>query len=777
MAGRGLQPTLRRIVVDADPGRIRLRDAWATALAVIIAIAAMGAVAESARKGPELVSVAGFMAMQVVTLVSDASLRQRQATMALSILPSTAAATFAAVTMPHPAAGDVGIVAIVFVSVWLRRYGPRGSACGIIGFFAYFFTVLTGTKPDTLPLLLVAIVVGISSALFVRTAVLPERPHMQLRTLLPTLRNTSAALLDAVIADDSSSHGSSTAAAAGGRSNGSGGSTARTLRVRLGALSKAAAAIYDWQDKFDTGRHANVTAPELAQVVFDVQMSMEHAAHALLRAGPRRDYPRPLSAAVEALRSTMIPAAMPIAAPPIRQRPRSALECTEAATALTGAAGDAAWAVHRAAQAQMHLRSVHLAPGRVARARPSRRARAADPKPAPNPVPVPRRADVADGTASTSRHNGASGTQSPDSRLRLARQPVLAWQSWDAATRAAVQCAVAASVATAIGRVISADRWYWAVLAAFMIFYGTTTSGEVLARAWRRVLGTVLGVVAALVIVYAIGHHPDVLLPLIAVYALASQYLGPLNYAYRVFFITLMLATLYELMGVFDLRVMEIRIDETFAGAAVGIAAAFFVMSTRSTPVLTTRIGDYLAQLDDLVTHCSAALLHGRTQHDLRDASRSLDAALAAVGKAADPLETVGNRQHRRDAARWHRCLQANNRFAHELVGAAVLEAGPADVPPGTAAAFDRVLEHVLGDISAATRVTDPALRVDSRPGRHPAAGPSADRLVEVVLRTLPHSCSGTSSADRLRAAVYALRGIDRTLPEAADPEGALLPA
>ncbi|WP_182357300.1 FUSC family protein [Tomitella gaofuii] len=750
---RGLRPALRRTFIDADPGRIRLRTAWTTALAVLTAIAAMGAVAKSTHQGPELVTVSGFMAMQTVALVNDATLRQRQVTMALTILPSAAAATIASVTMLNPVSRDVGIVIVVFCAVWLRRYGPRGSACGVIGFFAYFFTILTDTKPHALPMLLAAIAVGVGSALFVRTAVVPERPRAQLRTLLPALRDASTDLLDAAAAEVPEW------------------ATATTLGARWDALGRAAAAVYDWQDRFDTPQHTGVTARELDGIVFDVQLSIEHAAQALLRVGAQGSRPAPLTASVNALRAVMAtaPATAARSAPPAAC---AAWEAIDAAMSLPAEAGDAARAVHRAAQAQVRLRSVRVTPGKMRRILPGVHA----PGPAVPEAPPSRTADVpaaAPANSAAQVHSAAPPhSAAPASPAAPTGRPAPVWRSWDAATRAAVQCSVAAAAAALVGRAISADRWYWAVLTAFMIFYGATTSGDVLARAWRRMLGTVLGVVAALVIVYAIGHHPDVLLPLIAVYALLGQYFGPLNYAYRIFFITLMLASLYELLGIFDLRVMEVRIDETLAGAAVGIAAAFFVLSTRSTPVLATRIGDYLTRLGVLVSDCGAAVLDGRAPRDLRAATRELDAALAAVGKAADPLETVGNRRHRRQAARWNRRLQANSRFAHELVGAVLLEAWPDGTvrPPDPPAAFEPALHRVLDDIAAATRrFTDADSPADGDPPPAASPGTDADRLVGDVLHALPPAGPGVDPAYRVRSAAYALGGVARTLPDAED--------
>src|SRR6185437_5398205 len=61
-------------------------------------------------------------------------------------------------------------------------------------------------------------------------------------------------------------------------------------------------------------------------------------------------------------------------------------------------------------------------------------------------------------------------------------------------TRQAIQVSVAAALCIITGEMVSPSRWYWAVIAAFVIFAGTNSWGETLTKGWQRLLGTVLGV-------------------------------------------------------------------------------------------------------------------------------------------------------------------------------------------------------------------------------------------------------------------------------------------
>src|SRR5258705_4846890 len=83
--------------------------------------------------------------------------------------------------------------------------------------------------------------------------------------------------------------------------------------------------------------------------------------------------------------------------------------------------------------------------------------------------------------------------------------------------RAAIQVAVATSAATILGELISPNRWYWAVLTAFLVFTGVSTRGEILTRAGHRIVGTIAGVVAGVLLATVVGHNPPVHIVLLVI--------------------------------------------------------------------------------------------------------------------------------------------------------------------------------------------------------------------------------------------------------------------
>src|SRR6185437_5880451 len=101
----------------------------------------------------------------LVTMMSARSVNEPdphrlRVTMALLPLPTAAAITAAALATPHPVIGDVLFVVVVFIAVYVRRFGPRGTALGMVAFMAYFFSLYLRAKFSELPWLIGATVIG-----------------------------------------------------------------------------------------------------------------------------------------------------------------------------------------------------------------------------------------------------------------------------------------------------------------------------------------------------------------------------------------------------------------------------------------------------------------------------------------------------------------------------------------------------------------------------------------------------------------------------------------
>ena len=111
---------------------------------------------------------------------------------------------------------------------------------------------------------------------------------------------------------------------------------------------------------------------------------------------------------------------------------------------------------------------------------------------------------VSEGRAARPEDKRATAEASADHRQN---QPGSVRSRLLSTTRQAIQVALAAALATLAGTLLSSNRWYWAVLTAFVIFSGTASRGETLVKAWQRVVGTLTGVVIGVVLAALVGGN------------------------------------------------------------------------------------------------------------------------------------------------------------------------------------------------------------------------------------------------------------------------------
>jgi len=155
----------------------------------------------------------------------------------------------------------------------------------------------------------------------------------------------------------------------------------------------------------------------------------------------------------------------------------------------------------------------------------------------------------------------------------------------DFTTRQAVQAAIAGALAIVLGRQLDTTRYYWAVIAAFVAFAGTGTRFETVAKAPYRVLGTLLGLVAGVGLADLTQGHTEWMLFTVVASMFCGFYLVRVNYAFMIFFVTIMIAQLYMILNQFSDQLLVLRLEETVVGAAAGIAVGLLLapLSTRDT--------------------------------------------------------------------------------------------------------------------------------------------------------------------------------------------------
>jgi uncharacterized membrane protein YccC len=685
----GLAAGAARFLVDSDPGRLRLRSAAATTLSLVLAIVAMLAFTRFAHQPVTVAMLGTIVAMQSSAAVKDRRQHSRVVTMLLLFFPAVGAVALAALLSPFGWVADVGFIAVLFTAVWVRRFGPRGNALGMVAFISYFFTLFLRASPGEIPVLAVAVAVGLSASLFVRTLILPDRPLAEMRHLLRALRGASISVLDTVL-DTATDRGEHDLAA---------------FRRRLDKLGETALMIDDWLDRHDAAQTLSITSEDLALAVFDAQIAMEQLVSMLWALDAAEAWPSGLEDAIGSLRTCLRHTP---SEDDLRAARRSAAAAADRAD-LSASGGIATVVAYRVVQAHLaihHITTNALAAGDAA-------------------VPEP---------------------ETPPDEEQSGLNP---------STKAAIQVAVASSAATILGELISPDRWYWAVLTAFLVFTGVSTRGEILTRAGHRIVGTIAGVMAGVLLATLIGHNPPVQIVVLVLCVFCAFYLVTVAYALLTFFVTVLLAMLYGLLGDFSVQVLELRIAETAVGGLVGIASAFFVFSTGTRTTFIEKVDDYLDRMVDLIDAGITSVCTPGGETDLVAETRRLDNALQSVVTAGKPLQMGPAVRSRRGAQRLLRGLRAGNRSTHALARAGVnaARADPDTAPPdATAVALRAAADQVCDTVNTVKRII---------------AGDNVDPP-ERATGTLIMDVMGTSDIPPgpVRAAVRALNNLDRTLTE-----------
>ncbi len=680
-----LSAAVRRasVLSAADPGHIRLRSAAATTCSLLVAIAAMLLLTHATHQPVTVAMLGAVVAMQASAAVKDRDQRSRNITTVLLFFPAIGAMALAAFLAPHGKIVDAGFIAVLFAAVWVRRYGPRGNALGMVAFICYFFAMFLRTPVDHIPVLAIAVAVGIASSLLVHVLLFPERPRVEARRLLSALRAASLSTLDVATKRGQVS--------------------VDVARHQLDLLGETALLIDDWLDRHEAAKSLSVTSKDLALRVFEAQIMLEQAASFLWWLDQDEPWPDGLVDAVAALRICLDNNPTD---DQLRQARRMGAAAADKAD-LSISAGVATITAYRAMQA--HLAIHHI----TTNAR-----------------------GISDDDIAAA---ATDSDDNPDAPSGL-----------NPSTKAAIQVAVATSAATVLGNIVAPDRGYWAVLTAFLVFTGVTTRGEILSRAGHRIVGTIVGVLAGVLLAAEIGRNPGLQIVVLVVCVFFAFYLASVAYFWLTFFVTVLLAMMYGLLGNFSPQVLEVRIAETAVGSIVGIASAYFIFSTKTRATFAAKVNDYLDLMDQVIDTAVTAVLTADAADDLVADTRRLDNALKEAVTAGKPLQMGPLSELRHGVRRLMRGLQVANRSAHALARTGVTASHlGVQVPDGADEALHQAAaraETAVGgirklvagdDIKPPERRSDAALFDVGLPEMRPGPVRAAIRALNVIDRAL----------------------------------------
>lgn len=587
-----------------------------------IAIGAGGALAILFLWGFPLTAVAPAIITVMLSLlaVRTGSVNERILTTGLMPLAATAgiALSTAADALGGLLTGEVLFLVVIVVAVILRRFGPRATALGTIGFMGFFLALFLQATPDMILPMGIASLCGAIGALLARFVILRE-----------PARATWRRAVEALVARVGTLRAEIDARLLGANEPG------RTAASPTHSRQSVA--------PHDQTRHfgANEPGPTAASPTHSRQSVAPHDDTRHFGANEPGRMPRTGRAnervAAELMRLNDTAVSMGSGFPFVDDLPAEQadeirgrvldvdLAATELVAAVRAGGDDAAGTprYQRAVTAlDAALNAIRTEPDSArdtASTSPDAASAAASSSPTPPPAPSPDPGDE--------QKKKAGGEN----------------------TRTAVQALLAAVVAMVVGNLVSPSQWFWAVVTSFLVFTGTASRGELAVKAWSRTIGTLGGVVAGVIVAALL----DGLLPLQIIAALAciflAIYLQPLSFALMTFFVTTLLGVVYSLLGSFSVDVLVLRLVETAIGAAAGLLAGAIVLPTRTRDVVRSNTAALLTAIATFLTDTAAAL-RSETPPPGPDA---VDEALQKLLTSAQPIGAVRFGDSRVRFQRW----------------------------------------------------------------------------------------------------------------------------
>ncbi|MBB6420236.1 FUSC family protein [Streptomyces sp. AK010] len=630
-AGRAVRARLRDRIAASDPGLLRLTAGLRTVGAIALTLAVLSLLGADVH-----ILVAGAIAAMVATFaIREKQLGAQAVTLALGLPVALASVSLSAVLNTRVVIGDAFFVVLIFCAVYGRRFGDRGTALGLIGFQVYFLSLFVGATVDTLPELCGAMAVAFCSSALMRFAVVPATPtgvllrlRLAFRARLAQLVSAQLELLDA---------------------------PAEEMDKALKALRDGTARLHETammiQGQLEEGTPDESAARLVQRRIADAEIAAERLGLLLLTARTAERADTLTLHLPGAPAPTIAGPGMPDEAGATLRRDLLALHTL----VLRAGSGDTGTGLAHVRNrllgyrdeenlppASAALQDVFRGIGESARSVLGLRIALDGPQDESDDSPATARSrEELDAEDAAIDGGGEEAEQEEQTGLR---RPT---------TRAAVQVAVGSSLAIVGGELLSTQRWYWAVLTCWIVFINTSSTGEILVKGYRRLLGTVFGAVAGIVLAGLVGNHTWTAFALVLVLIFAMFYSAPLSYTLMSFFVTAMLGLLYTLLHTYSLQVLVLRIEETALGAACGVVAAALVLPVQTDRRTNELLGTVLERLAE-VTEAAVGQLSGGPADELLDKARDLDQALADLRAATQPLtHPVTPLRTRRNTARY----------------------------------------------------------------------------------------------------------------------------
>jgi uncharacterized membrane protein YccC len=607
--------------VASDPGLLRLSAGLRTVSAIALTLAVLAAFGA----GASLLVAGAVSAMSATFAITEPRPRDQAVTLALGFPAALLAVTHAALVAPYVVAGDLTLLLLIFVAVYSRRFGDRVASVGLIGFQIYYVSVFAHARTAQLPQLYATTAAAFCVAAVARFVLVRSTPERTLRQLRHAFRTRLAQVIqtEEELVGEPTDNGSE--------------KTVDRLRRNTARLHECALMI---QGRLEDGTRDPVTAALVQRRIADAEIAAERLGLLLLKARHRDIADTTLTLHLPDVPPLAAPAG-PVVEDEITRRIRRELRALHllvtratAADCGTGTAllrnrllgyqdeenlpsgglaiQDVFRAIGEAARAVLGL-SVALDPRHEASEDDS-----------PETIRSREELEVEDISLASRKEEDAHADREPAGLDRPT-------------TRAAFQVTTGSALAIVGGELLSAQRWYWAVLTCWVVFLNTRSTGEILVKGYQRLLGTVVGVFAGGGLAVLVGHDTWTVFTFVLMCVFGAYFTAPLSHVLMSFFLTATLALLYTLLGTLSPTVLEVRIEETALGAASGMIAALCVLPVWTHHRTDQQLRTVLLRLGE-VSKATVEQLSGGPESDLVNLARELDTALDDLEVSTRPL-------------------------------------------------------------------------------------------------------------------------------------------
>jgi uncharacterized membrane protein YccC len=578
---------LRRRRLFIDPGLVRLIGALRVMAGVVVAIGIVVPLAlltgTNALYGAVL---AGLIALFASPATIGSAAATRRWIGIVAVLPTGIGVTIGTVLPRDPVITVVAMGLVAAAAVWLRRYGTRAGGLGQLGFIAFYFALLLGLHVRDLPGALIAAGIGLLCSWGANLLPGPGA-RRRIESGVAALSARVALLLETMVDLVST-----------GRRDPR---LIRTLRRQQQAVQRTAGVFAGQLDDADASSEPLTREQSRAQAlrvrIFDLQLAAENLATLVpvtqsvaMTIEQRALLAADLVSVQDHIRAGGAPAPAPTPTPTPTQRKPVAPEPSEEADPSDEWPADARRM--RAAALDLRATADRLHELKDADDLPDIEEESA--------LPLVVRPGMG-GVADAPHRPAAAGS-----------------------ARLALQAGVSTGLALLLGSLVSTSHQYWAAMPAFGVLSGS--DGETRLKALQRILATLAGAAVAFGLAILAGHSAAVAFPLLVVSVFFIAFLRPISSTWTAFWQTLLLATMYDVLGTLSVETVEIRVIETAIGALVAVTVSAVLLPTRT----RRRLLDGMAEVVRLI---------GVTAHDAY--TRGGDGTSAALREAVRRLRDL----------------------------------------------------------------------------------------------------------------------------------------